>query len=145
MRSLLINFVLALCPCAWAFAEEVEAEPPELEMHRVATLCAGMETEVQLPSGARADCVSETHAIEVDYTRRWADAIGQSLHYASELEKLPGMILICHRSSSPGSCLNHHYRVASTFSYWTISMTVWLCDTDVTVLEDCTREEFWGR
>jgi hypothetical protein len=130
--------------CASVSAVELDPEPRELEVNRVNSLCAGMDIEVLLPSGARADCVSKTHAIEVDYTRRWADAIGQSLHYASQLELLPGMVLVCHKDTSEASCYRHYLRVADTFSYWTISMTVWLCDTHAAVLADCTREEFWG-
>lgn len=46
-----------------------------------ACACAGHETEVLLQSGARADCVSDTHAIEVESYSDWAEGIGQSLHY----------------------------------------------------------------
>lgn len=134
---------LLLAPAAWA--EEAEQfEPRNLEANHVAFLCAGMETEVVLRTGARADCVSETHAIEVDFTRKWADAIGQSLHYAAVLEKLPGMILVCHPTQSPDLCYRHFLRVGETFSYWTISMTVWLCPSAAVHLDSCTRTEFWG-
>lgn len=101
-------------------------------MHRVASLCAGMDAGVFVSSGAFADCVSDTPPIELDYSRRWADAIGQSLHYAAQTDKLPGMILVCHEDTSETACQRHFYRVADTFSYWTISMTVWLCDTERT-------------
>jgi hypothetical protein len=56
--------------------------------------CAGMRTEMMLPSGARADCVSATHAIEVDFSTKWGEAIGQSLNYAREMKLVPGN-LIC--------------------------------------------------
>ena len=38
-----------------------------------------MQTEVQLPSGARADCVSDANAIEVESYSDWAQGIGQAL------------------------------------------------------------------
>lgn len=55
-----------------------------------ARFCAGMKLEVPTKSGSRADCVSDTHAIEVDWPKKWAEAIGQSLHYASELNLKAG-------------------------------------------------------
>jgi len=42
-----------------------------------------MKQEVTLANGARADCLSETHAIEVEFTENWAEALGQSLLYST--------------------------------------------------------------
>ena len=39
-------------------------------------LCAGMVIEQRLPSGVWADCVSDTHAIEIAWTEEWAEAVG---------------------------------------------------------------------
>ena len=42
----------------------------------------GGTTEVTLPDGTRCDILTDTHAIEVDFADKWAEAIGQSLNYA---------------------------------------------------------------
>lgn len=50
--------------------------------------------EVRTPDGARCDLVTATHAIEVDYPKKWAESIGQALYYALALDRKPGVILL---------------------------------------------------
>lgn len=52
-----------------------------------------------MQDGSRCDIVTKTHAIEVDYARKWAEAIGQSLHYSVLTGKLPGILLILEKDS----------------------------------------------
>ncbi len=40
------------------------------------------------------DCLTETHAVEVDFARKWAEAIGQSLYYSHYTGKKPGILLV---------------------------------------------------
>ena len=40
--------------------------------------------EVVMKDGTRCDILTSTHAIEVDFAKKWAEAIGQSLNYASK-------------------------------------------------------------
>ena len=60
------------------------------------------QTEYLLQDLSRVDCLTETHAFEVD----WADgskvyeAIGQSLYYSSETGKLPGILLLIRKENS---------------------------------------------
>lgn len=117
----------------------VPAPAQELEHDRQAQLCAGMRTDVHLPNGTEADCVSDTYAIEVDFSRHWAEAIGQSLLYASELDLLPGIVLVCHRNDDPALCYRHALRIEQTVSYWHIGMTLWLCGPDNVRLSTCRR------
>lgn len=60
------------------------------------TWCAahGGAVEVVMPNGTRADCITDTHAVEVDYAPKWAQAIGQSLNYATQTKKRAGIVLI---------------------------------------------------
>lgn len=51
-------------------------------------------TEYVLPDRARVDCVTQTHAVEFDFAKKWAESIGQSLYYAAILQKDPGIVLI---------------------------------------------------
>jgi hypothetical protein len=60
------------------------------------------QSEYVLQDLSRVDCLTDTHAFEVD----WADgmkvyeAIGQSLYYSSETGKLPGILLLIRKENS---------------------------------------------
>ena len=60
------------------------------------------QTDYTLQDQSRVDCLTETHAFEVD----WADgmkvyeAIGQSLYYASQTGKKPGILLLIRKDNS---------------------------------------------
>ncbi len=47
--------------------------------------------EVVMKDGTRCDILTATHAIEVDFAKKWAEAIGQSLNYAMHTGKRPGV------------------------------------------------------
>jgi len=94
--------------------------------------------EVRMPNGTRADCVSETHAIEIDFAQKWAEAIGQSLNYAAETGKPPAVILIC-KSGTERKCLKWSLLLEQTASHWRLPIKVWLCDADTRKLSDCAE------
>jgi len=75
--------------------------------------CEGMELEKHLPSGGYIDCLSPEYAIEVEWAEHWAEAVGQSLYYASETGRKPGIILLCEQSEGPveGLCRSYVYRL----------------------------------
>ena len=50
--------------------------------------------EVRLADATRCDCLTKTHAIEVDYASKFYEAVGQSLHYSIITGKLPGILLL---------------------------------------------------
>jgi len=52
------------------------------------------EVEVIMPDGTRCDIITENYAIEVDFARKWAEAIGQSLNYARLTGKKAGIVLL---------------------------------------------------
>ncbi len=59
----------------------------------------GGKMEVVMKDGTRCDVVTATHAIEVDFGEKWAEAIGQSLNYALQAKKKAGIVLIMERQS----------------------------------------------
>ena len=63
------------------------------ELAIVAAWCIGA-AEVTLSDNTRADCITQTHVWEVDRGHKWAEALGQSLHYARLTGKQPGIALI---------------------------------------------------
>lgn len=54
----------------------------------------GGEREVVLEDRTRVDIVTDTHVIEVDFAAKWAESIGQALHYKNMLGKKAGVLLI---------------------------------------------------
>lgn len=104
-------------------------------------LCAHLDREHVLADGTRVDCVSDRNAIEVDFTNKWAEAIGQALHYAGEMGKRPGVILICR--SIPATCERHYSVYAHTLRDWRLPIDTWMCPVDAQTLSDCPMMK-WG-
>lgn len=127
MRGLALAAILAAALASPASAQ-TEAEMRD-------RLCAHLDREVRTPAGTYVDCVSPTRAIEIDWTEKWAEAIGQSLHYGAELGLAPGIILICRQTQ--GSCLAHRLRMESTLAYWGLWMTAWYCEVADETLAEC--------
>ena len=47
-----------------------------------------------LPDDTRCDCVTKDNAIEFDFGHKWAEAIGQAMHYGGLTGLRPGVVLI---------------------------------------------------
>ena len=50
--------------------------------------------EQSLLDRTRIDCLTDEYAIEVDFSKKWAESIGQSLYYAEMTERKPAVGLI---------------------------------------------------
>jgi hypothetical protein len=139
----------------------LSADQFSLEKDVVARYCLGMIQEFNFPDETAVDCISETHAIEVDFSHRWADAIGQALHYAlwtKEIAENPdsyarwhrqvptarraGIIFACHADRRLETCANHVVRPLRIAEEYRLPITIWDCNpaTDAT-LDDCQRLE----
>ena len=62
-------------------------------------LCTELSGEMEyvLEDRTRVDCLTDEYAIEVDFAKKWAEGIGQSLHYAYMTDKKPAIALIVDR------------------------------------------------
>lgn len=78
-------------------------------------------TEVILPDRARVDCVTNTHAIEFDFAKKWAESIGQAQYYGVVLDKTPGVVLIVEDSTKDMRYVERVRKVANKRG-----MTLWL-------------------
>ena len=133
-RELVLFFVVValLAGAKAAFAKS--------EHEYQATLCADMERSVFIQkSGTQADCVSADLAIEIDFSGKWAEAIGQAMHYAAVLRRKIGIILICKPVTAPEVCARHSYNAEETLVFWGLSAEVWLCPHDALVRDDCSH------
>jgi hypothetical protein len=59
----------------------------------------GGVVEYRLPDRTRVDCLTEEYATEFDFSSKWTEAIGQSLHYARMTGKKAGIYLILEKKS----------------------------------------------
>ena len=82
--------------------------------------------EFKLKDLSRVDCLTETHAFEVD----WADgmkvyeAIGQSLYYASQTDKKPGILLLIIKDNSK----KHIRKIREVIRYFDLDINLIIKD-----------------
>lgn len=74
----------------------VVSSPQYSESHYVQELAKRFQwdAEVTTSVGTRCDLVSSQYAIEVDWPHNAYEAVGQSLHYSTELGKPPAMLFL---------------------------------------------------
>jgi len=52
------------------------------------------KVEVRLEDDSRVDLLNDTYAIEVDWADKWAESIGQSVHYGLLTDRKPAVLLL---------------------------------------------------
>jgi hypothetical protein len=93
---------------------------PEAHYQEIAAKKYNGQTEVTMPDGTRCDIVTDTHAIEVDFADKWAEAIGQSLNYSFQLNKKAGILLILEKPVDE----RHLIRVESIIKHYELQIDV---------------------
>jgi hypothetical protein len=132
-------FVIGGAALFWLLSDATAQTERQLQER----FCEGMVLEFRMPDGARADCLSPTHIIEVDFSEKWAEAIGQALFYASwsaELELRPrraGIILICRQNRD--NCTEHAARLYRVVQDYSLPLTIWDCEATDVGLDACQR------
>jgi len=104
VRTIIAVIALALPASAQSFSERAIQE----------CACTGMELEVPTGIGTRIDCLSETHAIEVEALQDWIESIGQSLHYAARSNRKAKVLFFCEQEQ--GACNRHWLAFQETVS-----------------------------
>lgn len=84
--------VIIFCLSA-AITQAKHLNPEKYYQNKWCTSQKGTQ-EIILKDLTRVDCITSTHAIEFDFANKWAEAIGQSLHYAEMTNKQAGIVLI---------------------------------------------------
>lgn len=92
----------------------------------------GDKIEYRLPDKTRIDCLLYRYAIEVDFAKKWAEAVGQSKYYAQMVRKLPGVVLIV---NSPKDCKHYKRLKAADRNIMVLQTGYYICpDQTVTSL-----------
>ena len=121
MRAALLRVVASIVVPLSVFASASVCASNEAWYQQI--WCEGQRgrAEVELPSGHRVDCLTQTHAIEMDFARKWPEAIGQSLHYAMLTGKRPGIVLIINTVRE----LRHFASARSVIEHYHLPVTLW--------------------
>ena len=108
------------------------------EKEHANALCSGFDKiEFRNSDGTRTDCLNAQHAVEVDYTQKWAEGLGQALFYAHLHGREPGIILVCHPDRQLKTCDTHVERAMATLSAYALAAQVWSFRHDHTSLAEC--------
>ncbi len=81
----------------------------------------GGRSEVQLPDHRRIDCMTRTHAIEVEFARKWPEAIGQSLGYARATGLRAGIVLVLKKPADE----TYWKEMNAVITHFDLPITVW--------------------
>ena len=89
------NITLIILVVAALFAGCTKAKKHN-EKYYQTQLCNELDgvMEQSLLDRTRVDCLTDEYAIEVDFAKKWAEGVGQSLYYAAMTEKKPAVGLI---------------------------------------------------
>lgn len=80
------------------------------------------EQEVILPDRTRADCITGKHAVEVEFAKKWAESVGQSLFYSLQTNKRAGIVLIIENVND----LRYWYRLNSVIQHNKLPIDAWM-------------------
>ena len=89
---LLLLFPLLFVGCSQTINQQMKHH----EKYYQTLLCDKLHGEMEfvLEDRTRVDCLTDEYAIEVDFAKKWAESIGQSLFYAHMTGKEPAVGLI---------------------------------------------------
>jgi hypothetical protein len=102
-----------------AFAKN---DHPEKWYQRTWCLEKKGQIEVVLPDKTRCDCLTDAHAVEFDFAKKWAEAIGQSLYYSLQTGKRAGVVLIM---ENPKRDYKYWLRLNSTIEHFKLPIDTW--------------------
>ena len=144
--------LLVLVACVWMYALKPPSQLPVLPVRQdvvyevkknekyYAAMWSNLHKgtlEYSLEDRTRVDVVTAEYAIEIDFAHKWYQAIGQSLHYALQTKKDPGIVLIL-RSNKDEKYID---RLIAVIQEYELPITVWqIADDTESLLYEPTRE-----
>lgn len=115
------RILLLITLCSISFQAISASRPHELWYQKVWCEGKGGKVEVRLDDGRRVDCLTQKYAIEMDFARKWPEAIGQSLDYSMLTDKQAGIVLILNKESD----LQHWKRLEKVVNHYKLPITLW--------------------
>ena len=129
----LTGLIAGLILCPYAQAKHLH---PEADYQQAWCSYHKGITEVELDDFTRCDCLTKHNAIEFDFSNKWAESIGQSLHYSNKLHKKAGIVLIMENPDTDKYYLQRVLRLAKKYK-----IDVWTMQN----LEDFNNKVYTGR
>ncbi len=133
-RIILAAAILAVAATPAVPRDDVTTAAEQFYQER---FCAGMDIEIRLGRQRRADCISQTHAIEIDWHDEWPEGIGRALVFSAETGLPPGIMLVCR--SDQAHCVKASALARQTLSHHHVKGTLWDCLPVHKNLGECTR------
>lgn len=127
MKNKIIIFFLLIFSSFYLFGQRIHLEK---EYQDIFAKKFNVETEVTLEDGTRVDILTNEYAIEADFANKWAEGIGQSLHYSVLTGKKPAILLIIEDFTNDKKYLKRLELVATKYN-----IKVWAIDKDFTIYE----------
>ena len=125
MPSKTIIAVLSLASILITGCSAQKSKPPEKFNERwyQSRWCEQQQgkAEVRLDDKTRCDCLTSDYAIEVDFAYKWAEAIGQSLHYSKMTGERAGILLIVEKKNDE----KHLRRLNNVIAHHHLPIRVW--------------------
>lgn len=118
----LLFLVILFVSAYSAFAKRLH--PEAAYQAAFASTIPNAKTEVVAPDGTRCDILTDEYAIEVDFSDKWAEAIGQSLNYAIQFNKQAGIVLILENQKD----YKYYIRVNTIINHFKLPITIWIVD-----------------
>ncbi|HIC44024.1 MAG TPA: hypothetical protein EYO73_06950 [Sulfurimonas sp.] len=84
----------------------------------------------RLKDKTHVDCLVDTHSIEVDFAKKWAESITQSLYYASKTSPNPAVILIIEDAKRYQKYLNKLENVSQSHH-----IDIWIITKDFEIIQ----------
>lgn len=118
-RALLLTGLLIFMLTPYAQAKHLH---PEAEYQQAWCSYHKGNMEVEQDDFTRVDCLTDKHAIEFDFANKWAESIGQALHYAQKTHKRAGIVLIMENPDKDKYYLQRVIRLAKKYKIdvWTM-------------------------
>jgi len=95
-----MNRGVLLAACTALLLVGCSGKQKHKEKYYQTILCKELDgvMEQSLLDRTRIDCLTEEYAIEVDFAKKWAEGVGQSLYYAEMTGKKPAVGIIVRES-----------------------------------------------
>lgn len=113
--------LIALSVIFFFIVADTEAYNYQNEDWHVRSWCKDGIVEYKNDDNTRVDCLTENLAIEFDFAHKYAEAIGQSLHYSLKTGKTAGIVLIM---TSPKS-EKYYNRSESIIKHFKLPIVLW--------------------
>ncbi|MBI4621060.1 MAG: hypothetical protein HY739_13015 [Desulfobacterales bacterium] len=121
MKKFIIAILIILLSATFSLAER---KHPEKWYQNKWCDEHGGQAEVVLSDRTRCDCLTSTHAIEFDFGKKWAEAIGQSLYYSLQTGKKAGVVLILENKKD----YKYWIRLNTTIDHFNLPIDTWKID-----------------